>query len=276
MSKRKKLKAKPFAVLMAGASAIMLAVGVAMPIVTNYYDGVLRDFFGEAGSSTGASNTSELAKDLDLMYNKHDYSSVEKLEAAEKEYIRKPGAEGLVLLKNDTTSSKGLPLTTSAESKTKVSLFSHSSVDLISGGTGSGLSYGSSDLKTAFEAANYEVNEQLWNFYKDGSKNQARGEGSKFYGGSEDWSINETPIEKLQSQSGLLESTEGTTAIFVLSRTGGEGRDLGRNMSAHTSIEEDKNKHYLEPDSVELGVINYLNQHFSNVILLVNTNNVLL
>ncbi len=36
---------------------------------------------------------------------------------------------------------------------------------------------------------------------------------------------------------------------------------------------EDKDKHYLEPDSVELGVIKYLNDNFDNVILVVNTNN---
>ena len=44
-------------------------------------------------------------------------------------------------------------------------------------------------------------------------------------------------------------------------------------MGDWTKIENDKSKHYLEPDSVELGVINYLNENFDNVIIVVNTNN---
>ncbi len=44
-------------------------------------------------------------------------------------------------------------------------------------------------------------------------------------------------------------------------------------MGNWTDVEEDKEKHYLEPDSVELGVIQYLNDNFDNVILVVNTNN---
>ena len=73
------------------------------------------------------------------------------------------------------------------------------------------------------------------------------------YGGSEDWSINEAPISAIPDAA--KQEAEGTTPVFFISRTGGEGRDLGRYMGDWTDIEEDKDKHYLEPDSVELGVI---------------------
>lgn len=61
--------------------------------------------------------------------------------------------------------------------------------------------------------------------------------------------------------------------MFFLARTGGEGRDLGRYMGEWTNVAGDKEKHYLEPNSVELEVIQYLNDTFDNVILVVNTNN---
>nr|MCR5491336.1 glycoside hydrolase family 3 C-terminal domain-containing protein [Bacilli bacterium] len=173
-----------------------------------------------------------------------------------------------VLLKNEGNS---LPL----QAKGKVSLFSHSSTDILAGGTGSGTGSLDVNMKQAFEAQGFEVNQKLWDFYSSGKgSSYVRGVGSVNYGhGVETWNINECPLSVLQSEEGLLDSAKDTTPIFFLARTGGEGRDLARGMHRHTSIQEDKGKHYLEPDSVELGILSYLNDHFSNVVLIVNANN---
>ena len=270
MKDKKKLSFKKALAIFTPIMAAMLALCIAIPVVAvSSFDLVLRDFFGEKEVERQGS-----VDGLDVKYSKSDYKTKEELDAAEKEFVRSAAGEGYVLLMNDTSGGKGLPLKTSATAKTKVSLFSHSSVDIIAGGTGSGTGTSSVDLKQAFEAQNYEVNSTLWNFYSTGAgKGYVRGAGAINYGGSENWAINEAPLSVLNS-NGVLDSANNTTAFFVLSRTGGEGRDLGRYMGKYTSVEEDKAKHYLEPDSVELGVIQYLNEKFDNVILLVNTNNI--
>ena len=91
------------------------------------------------------------------------------------------------------------------------------------------------------------------------------------FGDDEDFAINECPLSVMQSEAGLLDSMEGTVPVFVFSRIVGEGRDMPRSMYNHTDIEADKSKTYLEPDSVELEILQYLNDNFDDVVLLVNS-----
>lgn len=262
---RKKMNAKNFTILIGSLLGFFLAFCIAFSIVpTVKYDLVFRDIFGEAKTDAP---TSDISKDVDTQYYKRDYTDSNKLNKDEQAYTRKAGAEGFVLLENDTTGNKGLPLAP----KSKLSLFSASSVDLLAGGTGSGVSTISSDMKTALTEQEFTINEALWKFYTDNHGKYTRGGGALSYGGAEDWSINEAPIDAIPAAA-KTEAT-GTTPVFFISRTGGEGRDLGRYMGDWTKIDADKTKHYLEPDSVELGVISYLNDNFDNVILVVNTNN---
>ena len=277
--KRKKMSAKLFTIIVSCIAAVLIALAIVFPVVTiSLFDPVLRDFFGTAGRKGGAIGNEETAN-YDKVYNKSDFADKAALQSAAQKFTREAGAEGFVLLKNDTAGGKGLPIKTDANNKTKLSLFSQSSVDMQAGGTGSGVSYINGDFKSALEAQNYTVNEKLWSFYK-GTGNK-RGGGALNYGGAEDWSINESDISAIPDNA-KTEAT-GTTPIFVITRTGGEGRDLARHMGLDPSVSgnewtkkvkaEDKDKHYLEPDSVELGVIKYLNDNFDNVILVVNTNN---
>lgn len=258
--------------LLSGISVALFAVSITVPVITtSTYYAVLRDFFGQAGEATGSDGNTD--SNLDAQYYKSDYSSSDKLDTYEKELVRSIADDGFVLLKNDTSNNKGLPLTNSH----KISLFSHSSVDIVAGGTGSGVDGSSLTLKQAFEDAGYSINETLWNFYESGNgSSYVRGEGSLVFGSAgEDWRVNECPLSVLRNESGLLDSAKGTAAIYVLSRTGGEGRDLARGMQNHTSIEGDKNKHYLEIDSVEEEIISYLDSNFDNVVLLMNSNNMM-
>jgi len=263
--KRKKLSAKAFTAIVAPLLAILLAFSIALPVITlSRFDLVLRDIFGEAEVKKG----SELSTDqVDSTYYKRDITDSKQLQEAEQKFTRKAGAEGFVLLYNKAEEGKGLPVAAGS----KLSLFSASSVDLLAGGTGSGVSTISSDMKTALTEQGFSVNEALWKFYSDNHETYTRGGGAIMYGGSEDWSIHEAPISAIPD--GAKSEAAGTIPVFFIARTGGEGRDLGRYMGDWTSIAEDKEKHYLEPDSVELGVIQYLNDNFNNVIIVVNTNN---
>ena len=65
---------------------------------------------------------------------------------------------------------------------------------------------------------------------------------------------------------------EGTTPVYVLKRVAGEGRDMPRSMYNHASSAEDRAKSYLEPDSTELEILQYLNDNFTNTVLVVNSN----
>lgn len=206
------------------------------------------------------SNPAE-AKNLDLEYNKADYASVDELKTAQQALNEQITAEGMVLLKGD---KDHLPYAQG----TTFSLFSHSSVSYLAGG----YMGGDLTLKTALESRGFQVNDTLWQFYSKGAgSGYTRGAGSINYGAAEDFAINECPIDVITAESGLTDTFGNTTAVFVLSRVVGEGRDMPRSMYQHTDITEDKVKNYLEPDSVELGVISYLNDHFDDVIILLNS-----
>ena len=206
-------------------------------------------------------------KGADTQYYKSSFDSAKDLYEYEEDLVAEMAMEGATLLENDGI----LPL----DKGTTLSLFSHSSVDLVSGGSGSGS--GSfeltANLKEGLTAAGLKKNKKLWNFYEKGKgSGYKRGAGSINYGASLDWSINECPLSKITSEKGLTDTFEGTVAMFVLSRTGGEGADLARDMKAYGG---ESGQHYLEPDKTELEIIDYLNKNFDDVIILVNANNVM-
>ena len=245
-------------------AASLFAFSVVLNVLSlTWLDNVLEQYFDLTpsyftGETYGADTT----------YVKSDFNSVEELYKYEEEKCSEIAQDGIVLLQNNDNL---LPL---SKGKT-LSLFSHSSVDLVSGGSGSGS--GSfeltKNLKEGLEKAGLKVNEKLWNFYKNINnleKKYIRGIGSVNYGADLDWSINEVPLSVLKKESGLEESFKNTTALFVLSRTGGEGADESRDMAAFGGK---SGTHYLEPDETELEIIKYLNDNFEDVILLVNCNN---
>ena len=240
---------------------VMAAVLVAANTILPSYGRMINEIIGYRQSW----KTPEAAKTLDLEYSKSDYSTEEELIAAEKAFNEQEVAEGAVLLKHE---DGYMPYAAG----TTFSLFSHSSVDYITGSLMGSFGGNGGSIRTALEEKGFSVNETLWDFYEKGNgSSYTRGTGSIDYGGDEDFAINETPIEVITGESGLTDTFEGTTAVFVLSRVVGEGRDMPRSMYRHTEIAEDKVKSYLEPDSVELGVLTYLNENFDDIVLLVNT-----
>ena len=136
-----------------------------------------------------------------------------------------------------------------------------------------GIEGGSTDALTpAMEQAGFSVNKTLTDFYATGKgKDYVMGPGSVSYGDDEDFSINECPLSVMRD-AGVLDSMEGTTPVYVLKRVAGEGRDMPRSMYNHASSAEDRAKSYLEPDSTELEILQYLNDNFDNTVLVVNSN----
>ncbi len=255
-----KNKQKKIAPLIVAITVLFVFTVVLNTLSLTKFDNIFEKFFGASPSSLKGDT---LGADVD--YYKSDFGSASELYAYEEKKVAQIAQEGIVLLENNGL----LPLANG----TKLSIFSHSSVDLVSGGSGSGS--GSfeltKDLKEGLENAGLIVNETLWNFYKKGAgSGYKRGVGVVNYGADLDWSINECPLGVITGDKSVVSSFNGTVAMFVLSRTGGEGGDEARDMAAFGG---QSGQHYLEPDKTELEIISYLNENFDDVILLVNCNN---
>ena len=254
-------KKKKSIILLSGGMALLIAFTAVFNVLSlTKFDNIFEKFFGSNPDSVRGETYG-----ADVEYYKSDFNSPSELYAYEEQLVAEIVEEGITLLENNGI----LPLAQG----TKLSIFSHSSVDLVSGGSGSGS--GSfeltSDLKEGLEGAGLVVNESLWNFYKSGNGSKyKRGTGVINYGADLDWSINECPLNVITSDSTLVDSFDNTVAMFVISRTGGEGGDEARDMAAFGG---QSGQHYLEPDATELEIISYLNDNFDDVIILVNCNN---
>lgn len=157
----------------------------------------------------------------DTQYFTMDFNSTEELKAHDAEIAQKLTEEGCVLLKN---SSSALPLSAGS----RVSVFSHSSVDLVTCGTGSGdidTGGAQTSLKSALEAAGLQVNPTLWEFYLSGdgsSYTRSPSKGSDTMPTArEKYSINEVPQSAYTEEVKNTYASWGDAAIVVLSRIGG-------------------------------------------------------
>lgn len=254
-------------VVSAALAAALVAVIVAANTVLPKFNQIINSYFGveQSWDNSGVDTSG-----LDLTYNKADYDRGSIAEA-EKTLDQDISGEGYVLLKNDGGS---LPL----EKGTTLSFVSGNSRDFGVKAksmleTTLGIEGGSTDALTpAMEQAGFSVNKTLADFYSNGKgKDYVMGPGSVSYGDDEDFSINECPLSVMRD-AGVLDSMENTTPVFVLKRVAGEGRDMPRSMYNHAVSAEDKAKSYLEPDSTELEILQYLNDNFDNTVLVVNSN----
>lgn len=106
--------------------ALILAFSIVFNVLTlGQFNNILEQFFRKSPDSLAGDT---LGADVD--YVKSDFANAEALYAYEEDLVAEIAQEGVTLLEN-----KGvLPLAKG----TTLSLFSHSSVDLVSGGSGSG------------------------------------------------------------------------------------------------------------------------------------------
>ncbi len=186
-------------------------------------------------------------EDEDAIYYESSYSSDEERVADDVATSLQVEAEGATLLLNE---DDALPL---AEGS-KITLFSHSSVDPVYGGTGSaGLDTSEVDsFKDAFEAAGFEVNETMWDFYETGAgseyERQAASTADLVTGGEVGYYANEVPIDVYTDDEWASVEDYGDAAILVLSRVGGEGYDL----PSSSSDNEDAGYLGLSPEEYDL------------------------
>ena len=195
--------------------------------------------------------------------------------------------EGFVLLKNDGL----LPLS----GDVKLNTFGWSATNPVYGGTGSGsLSglYETVSLLKGLENAGISYNQDLVKFYTDW-RSARPGIGMM----GQDWTVPERTIADYES-AGIFDNAKAfsDTAMIVLARSGGEGADLPTSldpavpdtfnddgngtMFSQTGLryseypeDLDASKHYLEPTTRELAMIDRVTKEFKNVIVVINASN---
>lgn len=176
-----------------------------------------------------------------------DYRTREEAHAAGEKLNTEIAAEGFVLLKNK---NKALPL---SKNETDVTLFGARSVDLQLSGGGSGANDGSKKeytLLESMEAAGYDVNMLLWDYY---TENHQQADVAGGLGGN--LSYVELDPTTYTGRYGASIKMYNDAVIWTISRTGSEGADHARNNIA---TNQDKSKHYLELDDNEVKTLEYL------------------
>lgn len=174
---------------------------------------------GALNIQTSITVNDESADDEDTYYYKSSLPSIAAVKANARAYTEAVMAEGATLLKNDGA----LPL----GENPKVSLFSVSSVKPFYTGFGSGRGEQEStdnvNFKTAFEAAGITVNPALYSFYENNLSTFLRKTAAETIGTYH--SIGDARWDELPADS-RADQEYGDAAIFVLSRSGGEAKDL--------------------------------------------------
>ena len=259
-------------ILRTAIPSVLIALTLVVAIVANVMIppnmNMINSFLGDTTTTT-IKQPKEYNDSLDLRYNKSDYTA-EEMAAVEQALNEEIMGEGAVLLKNDGLMPFGAGTTFSFFSRSSTKLISNGWYDMM-------VSMGfpadpGMTLRIAFQEQGFGVNETLWNFYNSGNGSKyGLGPGSIGWGDGEDFSINECPLDVMEKESGLLDSAKGTVPVFVWGRKVGEGRDMPRSMYNHADNPEDQAKSYLEPDTTELEILQYLNDNYDGVVLLVNS-----
>lgn len=254
MSKARKIVGTTIrSILIIVFAVIIAAVNMILPNYARMADSML------GGINTKIDNSDVDTSGLDLEYNKADYTK-ENIGEAEAALHQQIADEGTILLSNEGI----LPMS----QNTEFSFFSVNSATV----SAKDSMLGGRNLTQIFENAGARLNTTLMDFYTEQSEVYRLSSGSISFGDAEDFAIHEVPLSVLQENTEVMDSVKNTTPVYFLKRVAGEGRDMPRSMYNHAESEEDKAKSYLEPDSTELEIISYLNDHFDNVILVTNSN----
>lgn len=205
---------------------------------------------------------------------KYERSSADKLLQEDNKSIYATELEGATLLWNK---NNALPLS----GNEYVNLLSHSSVDLVKGGSGSGYVITtahhdtsldiSTNMKDAFTDKGFSVNQTLWDFYKSGA-------GSSYNRTSpatnckqwQVWDVNEVPwsVYTNDVKNSFVNNTKDSIAIITISRTGGEYSDLHYNYNAandFVGLNAGGSKENTPEDNGYLGLTDQEEELFQNV-----------
>ena len=223
--------------------------------------GAITAFLGQSTQQIINDGSSE-----SIIMNFSDFSSIKELQSYANAITAQVTEEGAVLLKND---NNALPLTSGA----KVNLYSSSSVNYIYSGGGSSFAKKADfiSLKEGLESANFQVNQDLWNWYAE-NPSYFGDHTSNTSSDKAAYTIKDAKWDEINTTS---KSNEAEAAIFVLSRYGTEATDLKFTGGSATDY---SSGNYLELSSTEIDVLKNLKAlkdagKISKIIVLLNSVN---
>lgn len=182
-----------------------------------------------------------------------DYENINENYKHSRELNIQAAKEGFVLLKND---NNALPLS-SGNSITMLGFRSYNP-QTGGGGSGSGVvgAYGVpyTDIVTGIKSGGFEINPRVKKIYEQNGAMESKTELS--------------PSILAAAESSFERYNDA--ALVTIGRSGSEGSDIKMsNVDGHS----DKTEHFLELDDNEEALIRYAKQHFSKVIVLLNSAN---
>lgn len=199
-----------------------------------------------------------------------DYNSLQDAYKHGKNLNIRLAEEGDVLLKN---ANHALPLT---RDEKNITLFGVKSVDLQSGGGGSGAGRagyyeGFIGLQDSLESAGFNINQKVMDLY---SENIAACEKTiSVAGGSSSMTITEEL--PMSYYNDMITKTYGSyhdAAIITFARTGAEGYDL---PTDHVDGHSNDSDHMLQLSDAEKALVKHVKKNFSKVIVLINSSNIM-
>lgn len=221
----------------------------------------------EEGVAESTSSVSGFVEKGGKFYS--DYETLDDAHEAGQRLNVRVAEEGIVLLKNE---NDALPLT---KDERNVSLFGIKSVDIQTGGGGSGSGYAgrygieAATLESSMEEAGFSVNKKLLTLYRQNLS--AMSYSVSTAGGDQTLTL-ELP---LSYYSNLVTRTYGSyndAAIITFARTGAEGYDLlMHDVPGHS----DTSEHVLTLSDAEKDLIKHAKANFDKVIVLINSSNIM-
>ena len=236
-----------------------VALGIANDLAFNRYDKNITAFFA---------NNDDLNQEV-----------IEQTRQSGNDLAREIVKEGAVLVKNK---DNVLPLSKGVD---KVNVFGHSSTDWFASGGGSGAVSSENDtqynIPMALEKNGVSYNHDLYNFYRDyrgpvGGNNPVPYENSATNPSkAENICVLAEPELKDYDEE-LLKSAKSfsDTAIMCMSRKAGESEDIPHAQYKY-KLDTDFTRGYLTISKEEEDLLNYLVNNYTDVIVLINSTNVM-
>ena len=245
MKKEKKKTGIGKWIVTSGVSLVLVIAMIVAFVLTTAYEGVinlaLRTETSRVETDPNDKTDTEYFKSAYKDENGNGTNS-DEVKAAGMEIAEQLTEEGAVLLKN---AGAVLPIASNA----KISLFGHSSANMIVCGTGSA-DIDASDaptFKEALEEVGLTVNPSLWNFYASEeiltnyATNPQKGDNSIRNGADGvakgEFTVNEVPWDKITAEAKSEFASYNDAAIVVFSRLGGEMWDLPSDVNKETGEE---------------------------------------
>ncbi len=206
--------------------------GIVLSILLWPIFGVLNMFDNTVAAFVGGTFWKLKNEDKGAQYFTSDFSSAEEMTDYGLVLCQRVEEEGAALLLNENGT---LPLSRGS----RVSCFSSSSVNLVSGGTGSGNIDASTadNLYTSLGKAGLEVNRTLWDFYTDGPGKEYMRDSGGFTSSA---AVGEVPWAVYTDEVKNSVADYGDAAIVVLSRVGGEGVDLEYSSTNYLALDQNE------------------------------------